>query len=156
MRSHRADRASRRVLALAFVALAAVAGCAPNGSVGSGYDPAGASMERRVIANVNFDFDSARIRPDSYAVLDNTAMAMGDPRLNGLRFDVNGHTDVVGRLGYNVALSTLRAQAVVDYLASRGVPLFRMHPQGFGPLQLLDSYNPSSPTNRRVEIVATP
>ena len=156
MRSHRADRASRRLLALSFVALAAVAGCAPNQPLGSGYDPAGASMKRRVIANINFDFDSARIRPDSYAVLDNTAVAMGDPRLNGLRFDVNGHTDVVGRLGYNVALSTLRAQAVVDYLASRGVPLLRMHPQGFGPLQLLDSYNPSSPTNRRVEIVATP
>lgn len=155
MRSHRADRASRRVLALSFVALAAVAGCAPDRPLGSGYDPAMASMERRVIANVDFDFDSARIRPESYAVLDNTAAAMGDPRLNGLRFDINGHTDVTGRLGYNVALSTLRAEAVVDYLVARGVPRDRMHPQGFGPLQLLDSYNPSSPINRRVEIVAT-
>ncbi|MGI4802825.1 MAG: hypothetical protein ACRYG8_54100, partial [Janthinobacterium lividum] len=53
--------------------------------------------------------------------------------MNGLRFDINGHTDVVGRLGYHVVLSMLLAQAVVDYQASRGVPRFRMQPQGFGP-----------------------
>jgi flagellar motor protein MotB len=29
-----------------------------------------------------------------------------------------------------------------------------MHPQGFGPLQLIDTANPASPANRRVEIVA--
>ena len=89
-------------------------------------------------------------------VLDNTAVALGDPRLNGLRYDVNGHTDVIGRLGYNVALSKLRSEAVVQYLATRGVPRDRMLAQGFGPLELFDPYNPSSPVNRRVEIVAVP
>ena len=48
----------------------------------------------------------------------------------------------------------LRATAVVDYLAARGVPRERMRPQGFGPLQLYDSSDPRSPANRRVEVVA--
>ena len=108
------------------------------------------------MANINFDFDSSRIRPDSFQVLDNVAVALGDPRIAGLRIEVDGHTDVIGRFGYNVALSMLRAQSVVRYLVARGVPQERMLPQGFGPLQLLDTYNPSSPTNRRVEIVVTP
>ncbi len=156
MPSPRADRASMRSLVISLALLTAVSGCAPDRSLGGGYDPTIASMERRVVANVNFDFDSSRIRPESYVVLDNASIALGDPRLNGLRFDIDGHTDVIGRLGYNIALSSLRADAVVDYLAARGVPRDRMRPQGFGPLQLLDPYNPASPTNRRVEIVVTP
>ncbi len=111
-------------------------------------------FERRVFPNINFDFDSYRIRPENYAQLDNVAVALNDPALSGLRFEINGHTDVIGRLGYNISLSGLRAAAVVDYLSARGVPRDRMRPQGFGPLQLLDGFNPRSPANRRVEIVA--
>lgn len=115
---------------------------------------AGPAFERRIIGAVNFDFNSYRIRPDSFALLDNAATALNDPRLYGLMFEVNGHTDLSGRLGYNISLSTLRATAVVDYLAARGVPRERMRAQGFGPLQLYDIYDPRSPANRRVEIVA--
>ena len=81
-------------------------------------------------------------------------MAMNDRRLAGYHFDINGHTDITGRLAYNIALSILRAEAVVDYLASRGVPRDVMRAQGFGPLQLLDPANPRSGVNRRVEIVS--
>lgn len=121
------------------------------------YDGAAVAVpmfERRIIGAVNFDFDSYRIRGDSYALLDNIAVALNDPALGGLRFEVNGHTDVVGRLGYNISLSGLRANAAVDYLAARGVPRERMRAQGFGPLQPFDSYNLRSPANRRVEVVA--
>lgn len=112
------------------------------------------AFERRIIGAVNFDFDSYRIRPDSYLLLDNIAVALNDPALVGLRFEVNGHTDVSGRLGYNISLSGLRANSAVDYLASRGVPRERMRAQGFGPLQPFDSFNLRSPANRRVEVVA--
>ena len=120
------------------------------------YDSSAAApaFERRIIGAVNFDFDSYRIRPDSYVLLDNIAVALNDPALTGLRFEVNGHTDVVGRLGYNISLSGLRANSAVEYLASRGVPRERMRAQGFGPLQPFDSYNLRSPANRRVEVVA--
>ena len=140
------------VLALSGVLLGALAACAP---VQQPYPyGTGPALDRRVIVAVNFDFNSYRIRPDSFAALDNAALALNDPRLYGLTFEVNGHTDLSGRLGYNISLSMLRATAVADYLAARGVPRERMRPQGFGPLQLYDASDPRSPANRRVEIVA--
>ncbi len=128
----------------------------PSSSQPISYDtaPPPPAFERRIIGAVNFDFDSYRIRPDSYVLLDNIAVALNDPALSGLRFEVNGHTDVTGRLGYNISLSGLRANAALDYLAARGVPRERMRAQGFGPLQPFDSYNLRSPANRRVEVVA--
>jgi len=135
---------------LGLVLAVGLAGCAPT----QVYDTTTMGAERRIISSVAFEFDSYRIRPDSYAALDNTAVALNDPQLAGLLFEINGHTDVIGRFGYNVALSSLRAGAVLQYLAARGVPPDRMRAQGFGPLQLLDPYNPRDPFNRRVEIVA--
>ncbi len=153
MRSHPARSCLLPTLALPTLALiGALAACAPIPPP-MGYE-AGPAFERRIIGAVNFDFNSYRIRPDSFALLDNAAVALNDPQLYGLMFEVNGHTDISGRLGYNISLSMLRASAVVDYLAARGVPRERMRPQGFGPLQPYDAYNLRSPANRRVEIVA--
>ncbi len=150
MRSHPA-RLLRLIPTLAL--LGAVAGCVAGPQGPMAYEGA-PGFERRIVSAVNFDSGSYRIRGDSYALLDNAAIALNDPQLSGLRFEINGHTDLTGRLGYNISLSMLRATAVVDYLAARGVPRERMRPQGFGPLQPLDAYNPSSPANRRVEIVS--
>ena len=156
MRLHLAESRMRSGLAgLGLAVLGLVSACAPvTVPVTGAYDQAPPSFERRIVSAVNFDFASYRIRPDSYVLLDNAAIALNDPQLSGLRFEINGHTDVVGRLGYNVSLSMLRAGAVVEYLVARGVPRERMRAQGFGPLQLFDSFNPRSPSNRRVEIVA--
>ncbi len=116
--------------------------------------PAAASPNRVLTMTVYFDFDSHHIKPESYRDLDAVARAFADQRLSGLRYDINGHTDIVGRLAYNVALSQLRAQAVVDYLAARGVSRDDMRPQGFGALELINRASPASPENRRVEIVS--
>jgi outer membrane protein OmpA-like peptidoglycan-associated protein len=110
--------------------------------------------DRRVMLTINFDFNSHRIRPESYPLLNNVAIALNDERLRGVRFEINGHTDITGRLGYNIGLSLLRAGTVMDYLIAHGVPAEVLRPQGFGPLQLLDPANPASAANRRVEIVA--
>jgi len=150
MRSHPA-KSIRLLPALAL--LGVMAACAPVPPMPMGYE-APPMFERRIVGAVNFDFDSYRIRPESFALLDNAALALNDPQLGGLRFEINGHTDISGRLAYNIGLSMLRATAVADYLAARGVPPGRMRPQGFGPLQPFDAYNPRSPANRRVEIVA--
>jgi outer membrane protein OmpA-like peptidoglycan-associated protein len=116
--------------------------------------PVPTTPDRIVMLTVNFNFDSYAIRSESYALLDNVAMALNDRRLAGYHFDINGHTDIIGRLAYNIALSQLRAGAVASYLAARGVPRETMHVQGFGPLNLLDPGNPAGPANRRVEIVS--
>ena len=64
MRLRLADVFLTRSAALSVALLAVVAGCAPDRTLGSGYEPFPASMERRVIANITFDFDSAQIRPE--------------------------------------------------------------------------------------------
>lgn len=111
--------------------------------------------DRTLVLTVNFQFDSAYLTPDAAVLLSNVAGAMTDQSMAGTHYDINGHTDIIGQLGYNISLSQLRAQSVVQFLAARGVPLANMKAQGFGPLQLLDPGNPASPANRRVEIVAT-
>jgi outer membrane protein OmpA-like peptidoglycan-associated protein len=111
--------------------------------------------EASVVLRASFAFNSYRLPPGADAELDALAQAMSSgPQLQLAQFDINGHTDVVGRLGYNMGLSMMRAGAVVDALVSRGVIASRLRPQGFGPLQLLDPANPRSGVNRRVEVVA--
>lgn len=68
---------------------------------------------------VNFDFDKAVLTPTARAILD--AQAEWMRRFVNLRFSVYGHTDLVGSEGYNFDLAKRRAEAVVAYLASRGV-----------------------------------
>lgn len=150
MRSRPAE-ASRRALLLAAPAL--LAACqAPNEQAAR----IAQMTARGVVLTVNFDLNSYAIRPDARDVLEPLAEALRDPVLDQFTFDINGHTDATGRLGRNMALSELRAAAVVDFLAARGVPRNRMRAQGFGPLQPLTPANPRAAVNRRVEVFAVP
>ncbi len=71
---------------------------------------------------------------------------------------VEGHTDSQGTAAANQELSQHRAQAVRDYLVSRGIAADRVTAQGFGPTRPIGENN--SPegraNNRRVEIVVQP
>ena len=116
--------------------------------------PPATQPDRAVILTVNFQRNSWAIAPSSHGALDNVAQAMKDQRLVGTRYVIQGHTDVSGRLGYNLSLSKLRAAAVVDNLAGKGVDRSRLTSEGFGPLRPLDGQDPKNPANRRVEIVA--
>jgi outer membrane protein OmpA-like peptidoglycan-associated protein len=141
------------VASLALVGL--VSACVPPPApVADLPPPPPVTPDRTVVIAVNFAFDSHRISPEYYATLDALAGAMTNQLLSGYHFDIDGHTDLSGRLGYNIALSQLRALAVANYLAARGVPRESMHVQGFGPLHLLDPVNPFSPANRRVEVTS--
>jgi outer membrane protein OmpA-like peptidoglycan-associated protein len=119
-------------------------------------DRIAAMQTRGVILTVDFDLNSYAIKPQALPLLDEVAEALKDPKLLNFSFDVNGHTDVTGTLGRNLALSELRAAAITDHLAGRGVSRGALKPQGFGPLQLLVPAEPRSPRNRRVEIFAIP
>jgi outer membrane protein OmpA-like peptidoglycan-associated protein len=68
---------------------------------------------------------------------------------------VEGHTDSQGTDAFNQELSQGRAQAVRDYLVSRGVPADRIRAQGFGSSRPLgDNSSPEGrANNRRVEII---
>jgi OOP family OmpA-OmpF porin len=150
MRSSPAEASRRAVL---FGAPAFLAACqTPNEQA----ERIAQMTARGVILTVNFDLNSYAIRDDARAVLEPLAEALRDPALERFSFDVNGHTDSTGRLGRNMALSELRAAAVVDFLAARGVPRNRMRAQGFGPLQPLTPATPRAAANRRVEVFAVP
>ncbi len=71
---------------------------------------------------------------------------------------VEGHTDSQGGIPYNQDLSQRRAQAVRDYLVSRGIASDRVTSQGFGPSRAIaDNTSPEGrANNRRVEIVVQP
>lgn len=72
--------------------------------------------------------------------------------------DVYGYTDTVGSSDSNQRLSEQRAQAVANYLISRGVSSSRIRWMGFGETRLAvqTGDNMAEPRNRRVEVKIIP
>ena len=83
------------------------------------------------------------------------AKALRLPALSGSRFIISGHTDAVGSRDQNLELSRRRAQAVVDYLASKGADASRFEVQGYGFDRPLPGFTPKASENRRVEVLRT-
>jgi OOP family OmpA-OmpF porin len=102
---------------------------------------------------VEFDFDSARLRPESQPLLERLASAMKSDGLRDLRFRIEGHTDAVGSAEYNMRLSNRRAQSVGDFLGFRGVDQARLESVGKGASEPIVSTDPLAAANRRVRIV---
>ncbi|MCP4380128.1 MAG: OmpA family protein [Hyphomicrobiales bacterium] len=103
---------------------------------------------------VQFDFDSAWIRPASWQTIGYIADGLHHPLLAGDRFVVVGHTDGKGARDYNLDLSQRRAEAVAEMLIST----FRIPPDqvvalGLGEEQLADPNNPEAAINRRVQLL---
>ena len=103
-------------------------------------------------ADVFFDFAKSNLRPDALTELDKIAEVMVADTTT--QFLVGGHTDTVGSLEFNQGLSERRAQAVADYLETRGVSRDRMTVRGYSWTQLAVQTPPNTPNqeNRRVEI----
>src|SRR3546814_4975784 len=83
---------------------------------------------------VTFAFDKAEVQPQFYPVLDNVAGTL--QQYNQTIIEVAGHTDSVGTDSYNQQLSQQRAEAVANYLNSRGVMRDRMITVGAGETQI--------------------
>ncbi|MFS8885075.1 OmpA family protein [Synechococcus sp. H70.2] len=105
-----------------------------------------------------FDFDKAEIRPEAASLLAEVAKLLQE--MPGARVQVNGHTDNIGSLNYNLDLSLRRANAVKDYLMNL---LPKDHPvrwttSGFGPTLPVADNNTEvgRQRNRRVELVIAP
>lgn len=108
----------------------------------------------RVNLTINFELGSARLTADGAIALRSLAKALLDTRLQGMTFQVAGHTDGRGDPAYNQRLSDLRAQVVVDHLANYyDVPRTIMVPVGYATRRPMDPANLLNPLNRRVEIV---
>src|SRR5262249_48809104 len=88
---------------------------------------------------VQFDLNSARIRPDSFRAVGLMADALNHPYLNGYRFLIIGHTDGRGDRLYNLGLSQKRAEAIREALINPfGISPSRIEAVGFGEEQFLN------------------
>ncbi len=102
---------------------------------------------------IQFDFNSAHVRAESQQALSNLSQALQSPELLNSKFAVEGHTDAKGAVAYNLKLSEQRAQAVSDFLQSKGVDAARLHSAGMGSTALSNPEQPFAAQNRRVRIV---
>jgi peptidoglycan-associated lipoprotein len=80
--------------------------------------------------DVHFDFDRYSLRPEATRVLDEAVTAMQQDAT--LRLTIEGHTCNIGTAEYNLALGDRRANAVRDYLTSRGVAAARLQTVSYG------------------------
>ncbi len=102
---------------------------------------------------IQFDFDSAKVRPVSQQALANLSQALQSADLANSKFAVEGHTDAKGSALHNQRLSETRALAVRDFLTTQGVSAGRLIAAGKGSSELANSALPLAPENRRVRIV---
>jgi outer membrane protein OmpA-like peptidoglycan-associated protein len=108
-----------------------------------------------VLRGVTFETGRSALKPDSYTILDIVAASLvANP---GIKIEIAGHTDMTGSSATNLRLSQARAQAVLTYLATKGVALDRMVAQGYGPTQpVAPNTTPAGRAlNRRVELRQT-
>jgi len=80
--------------------------------------------------DVYFDFDRYSLRPEATRVLDEAIAALKENAT--LRVEIEGHTCSIGTAEYNLALGDRRANAVKDYLVSRGVTADRLRTVSYG------------------------
>ncbi|MCB9796659.1 MAG: OmpA family protein [Alphaproteobacteria bacterium] len=102
---------------------------------------------------IYFDFDSPKIKPESFATLDAIAATLiAHPEWT--RVEVAVHSDDRGSASYSICLTCRRAQSVLQALVERGVPEERLSAKGY------DDTLPIAPNttaegraqNRRVEL----
>lgn len=103
---------------------------------------------------IKFDFNSARINPDSFRAVGLMADALNHPYLQAYRFIIVGHTDAKGNRENNLKLSQQRAEAVLEALIKPfGIKSSRLEAVGLGEEQLLKPASPEDAENRRVQLI---
>jgi OOP family OmpA-OmpF porin len=103
-------------------------------------------------ADAFFDFDKAVLKPEAKAKLDDLV-----EKTKGIALEVIiavGHTDSIGDAAYNQKLSVRRAEAVKQYLVSKGIEANRVYTEGKGETQPVadNRTREGRAKNRRVEI----
>jgi len=158
-------------IGLIVVAMATLSACANNpfGSFGKGKDGDAAlgvgegAIEESSIAFFNTTVGDTILFNVDQSTLNDAAVALLDGQANWLNANtqymatVEGHADEQGTREYNMALSARRAQAVYNYLISRGVAADRLTTVPFGkdkPLATCSEEECWSKNRRSVTVVA--
>jgi outer membrane protein OmpA-like peptidoglycan-associated protein len=105
---------------------------------------------------VEFPSGSARLTRADEKVLTSLGEALSSATLKPCCFEIEGHTDSIGKASYNQRLSQRRAEAVINYLAEHNsIDRDRMIARGFGMSQPIASNDTAAgrAKNRRVQVV---
>ena len=100
---------------------------------------------------ITFKLGSAELTPQAKANAQVFAQALNNPKLAGMTFEIDGHTDATGAPEKNRVLSQQRAEAVKSFLVAPGVSPTRLDAKGYGQDRLAVPSQPYSAENRRVE-----
>ena len=108
-----------------------------------------------VFDNLNFEFGKADIKKDSFPYLDKLADTLN--KAKNWTLEIQGHTDDKGGDDFNMKLSQNRADAVKNYLITKGVLLDSITAKGFGESKPLvpNDNDANREKNRRVEFKIT-
>ena len=115
----------------------ALSACAnnPNDAQANAAGQATPGSQQDFVVNVGdrvfFDTDQTDLTAQSRATLDKQAQWLTTYNQYS-QFTIEGHADERGTREYNIALGARRAQAVRDYLVSRGIAANRMHTISYG------------------------
>ena len=83
-----------------------------------------------LIDNIFYEFDKARLLPESKNALDSLVIMLNDNP--NITIELSAHTDFRGSDTYNKTLSQKRAESVVAYLVGQGIAADRLTPVGYG------------------------
>jgi outer membrane protein OmpA-like peptidoglycan-associated protein len=107
-----------------------------------------------ILDDVQFTTGNAVLTPESHARLDELVEYMTHKPTSTIQ--ISGHTDNVGKKAVNKKLSQQRADAVRDYLVSKGIDASRIKSVGYGdekPIAPNDTPD-GRRKNRRIEAIA--
>ena len=145
--------------AAVMLGVLAIAGCAkqtPDQTAMGGAAVPGSQQD--FIVNVGdrvfFESDSSDLTPQGRDTLDKQAQWLN--QYSRYAFTIEGHADERGTREYNIALGARRAQAVRDYLTSRGVQTNRMRTISYGkerPVAVCDDISCWSQNRRSVTVL---
>jgi len=103
-------------------------------------------------SETSFEFNSAKLKEAAHPELDKLLEQMKKYPLS--RWKIVGYTDNVGSEDGNIKMSQMRAESVLNYFVSRGIPKVRFEVIGMGSKDpIADNDTPEGRAqNRRVEI----